>query len=375
MSATETGAADRGAPPGRQDYVALDLMRGLAAFLVVLAHVRGTTFVEYGALPPSEQGIAAALFYAVTRIGLPAVLVFFVLSGYLVGGQVVTRVRAGSFRLGDYCADRASRILLPLIPACLLTAAITIFFFHSSIPAPQLLLNMVGLNEVLVPTLNFNAPLWTLAYEIWFYVLMGALAAMATNASPAVKWVAAIVVGLSLLVFSVIEARYFLYWLLGAAATFIVGGRAVRWPAAIGTLLLLAGIAFEQLASGSRAIAQAPMVPSGVAEAMICLGLFALLPICCTEAANRRLAWLRRPAAVFSGFSFSLYLFHYPINMALASVLPKHSSLGLDAFASYGMRVLILLLACYLLYRCFERQTPVVRRFLRARFGGAANRG
>jgi hypothetical protein len=39
----------------------------------------------------------------------------------------------------------------------------------------DLAINIVGLNGVIANRLRINAPLWTLAYEIWFYVIAGAL--------------------------------------------------------------------------------------------------------------------------------------------------------------------------------------------------------
>jgi hypothetical protein len=57
-----------------------------------------------------------------------------------------------------------------------------------------------------------NAPLWTLAYEIWFYVLGGALAAIAARKRPMIALAA---LSVALLVFSKLDARYFLYWLIG----------------------------------------------------------------------------------------------------------------------------------------------------------------
>jgi peptidoglycan/LPS O-acetylase OafA/YrhL len=57
------------------------------------------------------------IFFAATRLGGEAVLLFFVLSGFLVGGRIIRRAKSRTFSLKDYSVDRCSRILLPLIPA------------------------------------------------------------------------------------------------------------------------------------------------------------------------------------------------------------------------------------------------------------------
>jgi peptidoglycan/LPS O-acetylase OafA/YrhL len=160
--------------PERPSLIALDLARGLAAITVMLVHVRLRSFVELGALPPSEQSWPVEVFFAATRLGQEAVLLFFVLSGFLVGGQIIRRAKSGTFSLRDYGIDRCSRILLPLVPACLLTALIGRFVLGHGIDLPVLVANMVGLNGVLAPTLDANLPLWSLSYEIWFYIAGGA---------------------------------------------------------------------------------------------------------------------------------------------------------------------------------------------------------
>src|SRR5690348_5650474 len=105
-------------------YEWLDLVRFLAALLVVSAHVRGTVFREYSALAADSRNLAVASFFALTRLGHEAVIVFFVLSGYLVGGRAFERIARGRFVPGEYAVDRITRIWIPLVLALLLGTAI-----------------------------------------------------------------------------------------------------------------------------------------------------------------------------------------------------------------------------------------------------------
>ncbi|MGB0867661.1 MAG: acyltransferase family protein, partial [Granulosicoccaceae bacterium] len=75
----------------------LDLMRFVAAFLVVFSHARTLVFVRYGELDTDSQGAVTMLWFAASRLGNEAVVLFFVLSGYLVGGKVWQRCRQGDF--------------------------------------------------------------------------------------------------------------------------------------------------------------------------------------------------------------------------------------------------------------------------------------
>src|SRR5690348_12598197 len=71
----------------------LDWLRFGAAFVVVMCHARGSNWVSWGKLAQSHQTRLSAVCFAVTRPGLEAVVVFFALSGFLVGGRLIERWR------------------------------------------------------------------------------------------------------------------------------------------------------------------------------------------------------------------------------------------------------------------------------------------
>ncbi len=98
----------------------LDLVRGLSALLVLAAHVRGFIFVDFE--ESSDRGVASKAFYFLTGIHHQAVMVFFVLSGYFVGGGVLNSLAADRFSWRHYSEARLSRLWMVLIPALVLTA-------------------------------------------------------------------------------------------------------------------------------------------------------------------------------------------------------------------------------------------------------------
>lgn len=100
----------------KKHYYWLDSLRFLTAFTVLLVHARASSFVEYGALV--EKNIYIAVGFAISRLGNEAVLVFFVLSGFFVGGKVIEKTLKGDFSLSQYAVDRSVRIFLPLIQPC-----------------------------------------------------------------------------------------------------------------------------------------------------------------------------------------------------------------------------------------------------------------
>ena len=73
----------------------LDLIRFLAALVVVIGHVKAATFVEFFDLIESDKSLIIAAAFGFARLGHEAVLLFFVMSGFLVGGRAIERMIKG----------------------------------------------------------------------------------------------------------------------------------------------------------------------------------------------------------------------------------------------------------------------------------------
>lgn len=347
---------------GRPSLIALNLTRGLAAVTVLQSHLRGDSFVVYGALPASQHGILAGLFFAATRLGYEAVMVFFVLSGFLVGGQVLARLKEGRFDLEDYAVDRVTRIFIPLIPACLLTAAIGTFLFRQPPPLSDLIANMTGLNEIVSYSLPLNPVLWSLSYEIWFYILAGALAYMI---SKRINAISGIVLAACVVVFAMLQTRYLIFWLLGA----LVSTRTeIRYKGAIalsGLILAVAGSISYQLAAASDSLTPVVYVPRIMTDWMMCLGIAMTLPFLVDPAVDRFLRPIQGLAAALAGFSYTLYLTHRPTDAALGLLFPKAETLSVHSLAIFACRIVICVAVAVAFYFAFEANTGAVRRMWR----------
>lgn len=62
----------------------LNFMRWISAVLVFFHHYRNHLFVSYDLL--EKKTIFAKIFYFITLLGHEAVIIFFILSGFFVGG-------------------------------------------------------------------------------------------------------------------------------------------------------------------------------------------------------------------------------------------------------------------------------------------------
>ena len=115
----DTTVADKARPQTRtSENRIINLVRAVAALLVVVGHVRVLLFQDYASAPHSAP---MALLYAMTSLGPSAVIVFFVLSGYWVGGGALGKLRRGTFTWRGYASSRLTRLWLVLVPALILT--------------------------------------------------------------------------------------------------------------------------------------------------------------------------------------------------------------------------------------------------------------
>lgn len=86
-------------------------------------------------------------------------------------------MRNNKFDCSSYGIDRFARIQLPLMSALVLIA-IGNFIMHIEAPLGDYVLNFFSLQGVFCAPLA--GPLWSLAFEVWFYVFAGAMAAIVT---------------------------------------------------------------------------------------------------------------------------------------------------------------------------------------------------
>jgi peptidoglycan/LPS O-acetylase OafA/YrhL len=176
--------------------VHLDALRGIAAVGVCLSHLRDFFFQDYPKLPHHNALIAA--IYLITGLGHQWVIVFFVLSGYLVGGSVLRSMALDRWSWRSYLLNRLTRLYVVLVPALVfggfldlaglhIFGAAGIYGGHNSthelrfavpthLSIPIMIGNYAFLQGIYVPTFGSNVPLWSLANEFWYYIAFPLLA-------------------------------------------------------------------------------------------------------------------------------------------------------------------------------------------------------
>jgi peptidoglycan/LPS O-acetylase OafA/YrhL len=339
----------------------LDWLRFIAAFVVVIAHARADTFPAFGELPEAQKTMATQLFYAVTRLGHEAVIVFFVLSGFLVGGKVIERSVDGSFDPLSYAVDRFSRLYVPLLPALFLTVIAGIV---AGIPISvyEFIGNLASLQGVAVQPPRANGPLWSLSYEVWFYVL-ACVASVAIKRRSTTSFLVLIVV---LLLFTALEPHYLFCWIIGAFA-YITRPRWSGVWLGLGVVVTAVGISFSQIASESRSIiGLASFISRELAVMVLATGVAVTVQQLITFRRGGWIAAFDRQGGLLAKGSYTLYLTHYPILVAITGLgwMP-YAEVSAVSVISFFAKITVCLLGAWAMYLMFERHTRTLRNWLK----------
>jgi peptidoglycan/LPS O-acetylase OafA/YrhL len=176
----------------------MDLLRGVAALGVLLGHWKDAFFVDYN--DAGSHSLFLRIFYGAAGLGHQWVIVFFVMSGFLVGGSVLRAKETGRWSWRIYLLTRLTRLYIVLMPALLLGGVLDWAGMHVhgsegiyrgqsgmhalssdvhlSLTAESFAANTAFLQTISLPgmkgkaltTFGSNGPLWSLSNEFWYYL-------------------------------------------------------------------------------------------------------------------------------------------------------------------------------------------------------------
>lgn len=341
----------------------MDGIRGIAVSLVVLFHYFGGN---------DQQSIIAnkAIRWFFNR-GWSGVDLFFILSGFLIGGILLDNKIDGRFA-GVFYYRRFLRIF-PLYYALLVIAAITV----AALPGiwwvyPIYLQNIPaafghGVPEILGVT-------WSLAVEEHFYVILPALIAITTRSQLA--WsilgfvVLAIILRCGVFIVGSDHAESFSYYftfcrldelMLGVGAALLV--RQKNYTPNFAVLYSALAISGLAIVATSALAPRYPWVINTIGLWVYCSFYLSLLLLAVSGVGpassitnNATLRWLGQRA-------YSLYLFHQALLLAALSFLP---ALNANAQRAFSMAVLIAI--AWFLWKFVEE--PLIAIGHRAKYEG-----
>jgi peptidoglycan/LPS O-acetylase OafA/YrhL len=367
----------------------IEAARWLGALLIVLLHTNNM-FINQADIMSAPHPAPAYVwwFLAAYELGHQAVVGFFVISGWLVGGAAIEKTLRGQDYLRDYFIHRFSRIYLVLIPALLLTLALdgagrALFsdagvydwpLFQGHFSATLFFANCLSLQGIAADFFGTNGPLWSLACEFWYYITFPLLLLPFTRTyTPAVRF-GGFTLGLVLtLALAAPEKSWFgfgfLLWAMGAAAS-----RAPR--PLIGSRWLSLGI-YAATVTIIRLLVRAKLVAAHpgldhVAD-VVSAALLVNLLLAFRDAPQEGFSALRwKIHAPLANFSFSLYAVHMPLAIfaraGAGHFLGRDWPLRLATFENYAAAIVVILAASASAYgfsRLTEANTGAARRALR----------
>lgn len=352
----------------RATSVYLDLIRVLAAAVVFFGH----------AYPQRLTGGLPGL-WRFESLGHDAVMVFFVLSGFVIAYAADRKERT----LADYSISRFARLYSVVVPALALTVVADAIgsrlspslydasWFASDLPLWRIAANLLFVNELWFQSVRpfSNVPFWSLGYEFWYYALFAAVCYLRAWHRP-----------IGLLIISTIAGPKILLllpvWLLGVWAYRIVKARPVSQMAGIALVAAsVAGyLAFRlsdvpSLLDGvtTQWLGKAAVEELGFSKAFLAsyvAGILFTLHLVGIAAISHRLRLLpaERPIRYLASFTFSLYLFHYPL-LYFFSAMAEHAGMAAHRMLFVPASTLVVVWA---LGELTERRKSTVRRWVLA---------
>lgn len=357
----------------------LDLIRFGAALLVLFGHARGLLFE--GIARVEHPNAVVRGFYLISGLQHEGVVMFFIVSGFLVGGSAWRLIARRRFEWGTYLVNRFARIYLVLLPAFALVLALDVagrhFFletrFYGVLPLwpagildgwdwAQIPCHLFAVQGLLCAPWGADPPLWSLGFEWGLYLVAPVVFAGLLVPMPPARRIAVLTVtilGLAALTWWNGDwPVWFSFWMLGVAAARLFAAGAVKLPVALPGLFVGAvGLIVSRLA----------ILPPLATDIMVGAGL-ALAVACPTV-----MAWPEGARAIErgAGFSYSLYLVHLPVCVFVGALLERfgHWPARLvqpDAVGLLGFAIMVAaaLVTAYLFARCTEDHTARVRRWL-----------
>ncbi|WP_119462063.1 acyltransferase family protein [Rhodospirillaceae bacterium SYSU D60014] len=358
MAATAGDAVRKMSPFSKGFSVYLDVLRVSAAFVVFGAHATSSPFLKDF---PWLQDFAH-----------DAVIVFFVLSGYIIAHTAATR----DHDLTAYAVNRSARIYSVALPAVLLVPVLDQIAMawrpdlYGRLYQYDALWLYIPFFLAFATDLWFfaedafsNVPYWSLCYEVWYYVLFAAIFFLRG------PW-RVISVGLTLLIMG--PRLWLLFPLWAAGAWMALRVRRVPTPRVIFALALAGFIAVK--ATGLDTIIDdwvnsflggwpethlrysQHFLGDWLIGALILMNILAARSCGFAGLARRS---VRRPIVAVASFSFTIYLFHMPLLKFFTAAL-DHDSASVASWAVLMAAVAVALIGLGL---ATEHQKQYFRRF------------
>jgi peptidoglycan/LPS O-acetylase OafA/YrhL len=327
----------------------LDLIRFLAALTVFIVHANYDRFT--GGLP---------FFWHLASFGNDAVMAFFVLSGFVIA--YVASEKETTPR--EYFASRFARLYSVAVPALILTVLLDWigsrvnyslyagWWFQSDNPIWRFVANLFFVNELWFNSIRpfSNGPYWSLGYEFWYYALFACVHYMQGAFRYLLAGLICLFVGVKILLLLPI-------WLMGvlvfSVAKHYTISHAAGWMLFIASVVLyvlfrLGGYPHALLEWTINNLGEPGVEMLGWSKHFLSsylIGALIAVHFIGATVISRQfslvLVAFESQVRYVAGFTFALYLFHYPCLQFFAAVFSSVQNSALRTSFILGGTVLV----------------------------------
>jgi len=369
------------------------MSRWAAAFIVFISHLRNPLFFSYNSINPEEINIVIQIWYFITGWAGEAVIIFFVLSGLLVGASGYEKINMGRFSVSSYLIDRFSRLYVAFIPALMLSFMFDYFgssyfsnigFWDHSHPMINEKINSISFEEKLkldifvanffmlqnffFDTLGSNSPLWTISAEFWFYIVFAVFALLKLGQG---KYVTVLLFSFMFFFLYFFRFEFVLllgYWLVGVFAGTMKPSTKIKPSFAF--FIVISALVFSRFFINLSSTATEIVVTNYIIA--ISYGLLIL------SMRGKDFNFFIKFSSInkfLASFSFSLYLLHFPIMLIILAVLSQYqifagisigySPTNLIGLAIYFSLIIFVCFFSYIFSLFTEKKTYIVRNWMK----------
>ena len=353
----------------------LDLSRAIAALLVLIGYIYIVIFT-------STQKVELFSFQKILEFfgsfGHQAVMVFFVLSGFLVSKSAIKALNENNLK--KYTINRVVRLHIVLIPALILTFfmdyILTVLFkeyiedsvikmIEDRTSFSTFFGNILFLQDIFVPRFGSNGPLWSLANEFWYYILFPLLILLLKPLSTIRKLIVFLITTVILVILPTSIIKLFTIWLIGAAV-WLIKKPIIKKPL---TAIIIFFITFF-----SSYIDFFHRSPFGfISDVTIAISFALIINSLMFYSKIDTSSTLKNIGHFFADFSYSLYLLHFPLLLVLNALLAKMGIYNININSFQGVIIFfsiifIIYTYSYFVYFFTEKNTLKLQHLLQKKF-------
>lgn len=348
----------------KESSIYLDLIRFLAAFIVMLSHFSFQRFT----------GDSIILLHQFGQVG---VIIFFVMSGYVI--NFVAHTKENDIK--TYFISRFSRLYSVVLPVLLLIPIFDFIgqninlvmydnYFRNDLYVIRMLSNLVFLQQIWFYGIGYlsNGPLWSLGYEFWYYVLFGLSLFISGYKKYFFIFIVALIIGPKILL--LLPVWLFGVWIYNFHKNKELNQTISRILFLVSPFLFLYCFNFyneinEYVYSilgndiKSKLGFSAGFITDYITAFFIGIHILSMKYIN-INILNKTLWGGEKVIKFFANSSFSLYLFHFPLLLFFGAILNHNPNSGIDIFILFSLTFT----SCILLAQFTEKKKYVYKKYI-----------